>query len=122
GTRVAFATVAFDRVQSVSILQPNGIRAADRPRGLLDRFLLAITSWQETGSVAGVGRVDITLKVPARRVRVALTDTHLEVAITGSDHRLSYHLTERTLQQPGSTPGYEARLRPHVHRGKPLVF
>ena len=122
GTHVAFATVAFDRIQSVSILEPAGIRSQDRPSGWFDRLLLAISSYQQTGSLAGVGRTDLTLKVPARRAELQLTDSHLEVSITGSAHRLGYDLTTRQLSEPGSTPGYAAHAQVHVHREKPLVF
>ncbi len=122
GSQSVFATVAFDRIQSVSVLEPAGIRARDRPAKFLDRVLLAISSWQETGSVAGVGRTDITLKVPARRAQLDLDDSRLTVGITGSDQQLSYDLNTRQLRQPGSTPGYAARVQPQVHRDKPLVF
>lgn len=122
GAQAAFATVAFDRIQSVSVLEPSGVRAEDRPEHWFDRLLLALTSWQETGSVAGVGRTDITLKVPARRAEVRLDAEHLNVGITGSEQHLRYELKTRKLEQPGSTPGYEARAQPQVHREKPFVF
>lgn len=122
GSRFAFTTVAFDRIQSISVLEPAGIRASDRPQGIWDRVMLAISSWQETGSLAGVGRADITLKVPARRAAVALDGQQLSVSITGSEERLVYDLESRKLTQLGSTPGYEARAQPQIHREKPALF
>ena len=122
GKQVAFATVAFDRIQSVSVLEPAGIRQQDRPSGWFDRLLLAISSYQQTGSLQGVGRTDLTLKVPARRAEVKLSDSRLEVSITGSAQRLAYDVATRQLSEPGSTPGYAARAQVHVHREKPLVF
>jgi len=122
GRQVAFTTVAFDRIQSISVLEPTGIRGGDRPQGFWDRAMLAITSWQEAGSLAGVGRADITLKVPARRAEVTLEPKQLVVRITGSDQKLTYDLETRSLQQAGGTPGYEARAQPQIHREKPAVF
>ena len=46
-----FATVALGRIQGVSVLDLDGIRAPDRPASVLHRALLGLTSLQATGVI-----------------------------------------------------------------------
>lgn len=119
---VAFSTVAFGRIQSVTVLEPERIRDEDRPAGLLNRAMLALTSWQEMGTLDGIGRSDIRLRVPAVRAEVKLDEKQLEIDITGNEEQLVYHLESRKLEHHGVSPGYAAKAQPRVHREKPLVF
>jgi hypothetical protein len=122
GRQAAFSTVAFGSIQSVTVLEPEGIRSDDRPPGPSHRAMLAVTSWQETGTLDGIGRADIRMRVPAVRAEVHLSDDALEITITGNDEHLVYNLQTRKLDHRGGSPGYAAKAQARVHREKPMVF
>src|SRR4029434_1901253 len=45
GDKALFATLAFGRIQAISVLDLWGIRQSDRPASLLDRLLLRLSSF-----------------------------------------------------------------------------
>ncbi|MFO7180880.1 MAG: hypothetical protein DIU78_019420 [Pseudomonadota bacterium] len=122
GHRAVFATIAFDRIQGISILDTRGVPESDRPEGWLDRFLLRLSSYQETGSFAGIGRTDIVLDAPARLARFSLRNDRLSIDFGERGRSLSYDVEERVLHGEDGAEAYAARALPRVHRGKPLVF
>jgi hypothetical protein len=83
GTRIAFATFAYGQEQSISILDLSGERAREpNSQGAMpfeDRAMAFLTNLQETGSGNGIGRVDVTLEQPARRVGLALSSDGSDV-------------------------------------------
>ncbi len=92
GSRIAFATFAYGQEQSVSVLNLAGEHAGEHageapadsdtdPATLEDRVMAFLTNVQQTGSGDGIGRVDITLEQPARRVGLLLGDAALEVSL-----------------------------------------
>ena len=83
----AFATRAYGQEQSVTVLDLAGEGAQNKTTALSDRIMAAITNLQQTGSAAGVGRVDVTLESPARAVGLALGDDALDLALVGDDAR-----------------------------------
>jgi hypothetical protein len=66
GTRAAFATFAFGQEQSVSVLDLTGAESANlETEPWLERVTRWLTNVQETGSGAGIGRVEVTLDQPS---------------------------------------------------------
>ncbi len=122
GDAAVFATVAYGRIQGISVLDTRGIREADRPASLFDRALLAISSYQQTGSFVGLGRTDITLDVPARQAKLVLDGERLQIDLGEQGRELVYDLSERTLRGLEGAQAYAARSVPQVHPPKPLVL
>lgn len=81
GDRAAFATRAYGREQSVTLLDLSGEGASNRAEHTLDRAMAAVTNLQQTGSFDGVGRVDLTLESPADGVGLVLGDRALDVSL-----------------------------------------
>jgi len=121
GDRATFATLAFGRIQGLSVLDLNGIRKSDRPEKLLDRVLLAINSYQDTGSFAGLGRSNIVLDQPAQTAKLTLNPPQLEIDL-GDARGLRYQTEQRSLRALDGGEPYAARVVPEVHVPKPLVL
>jgi hypothetical protein len=122
GDRATFATLAFGRIQGLSVLDLSGIRQADRPTGLLDRVLLAINSYQDTGSFAGLGRTNIVLDQPAETAKLTLNPPSLDIDLGEANPSLHYDTEQRALSaNEGSEPS-AARVVPEVHVPKPLIL
>ena len=79
GARAAFATVAFGQEQSVTLLDTDGEGTANSATTLAERTTSYLTNLQQTGSGAGIGRVEVTLDQPAMGVGLALTDDALAI-------------------------------------------
>ncbi|HYQ17923.1 MAG TPA: hypothetical protein VEQ58_19255 [Polyangiaceae bacterium] len=119
GERASFATLAYGKIQGISVLELPGIRSSDRPDSLLDRALLALTSLQQTGTIKGIGRTDIVLDVPADHARLSLEPEKLTVDF-GEGGQYSFDVASRRLLTPdGGQP--RARAIPQVYGGKPFV-
>jgi hypothetical protein len=120
GERASFATLAYGKIQGISVLELPGIRSSDRPESLLDRALVAISSLQETGSLHGIGRTDIVLDAPADHARLSLGPEKLTVDFGEGGRGLSFDVASRKLS---ATAGGEvaARAVPQVYGGKPFV-
>ncbi|MFZ5889996.1 MAG: hypothetical protein ACOY0T_02920 [Myxococcota bacterium] len=122
GQRVAFATLAFGRIQAVSVLETAGIRDSDRPSGPLNRLLFAISSFDKSGSFAGVGRTDIVLDVPARSARMSLSSGKLSVDFNERGRSLVYDLERRSLRASDGGEPYAARVVPEAFGAKPPLL
>jgi hypothetical protein len=122
GKRVSFATLAFGRIQAISVLETQGVRAVDRPSGLLNRFLFALSSFDKSGSFAGVGRTDIVLDVPARSARVSMDGSHLVADFGERGRGLNYDLERRTLRGSDGGEAYAARVVPEAYGAKPPLL
>ncbi len=121
GDRASFATLAYGKIQGISVLELPGIRSQDRPESLLDRTLLALTSLQQTGTWRGIGRTDIVLDVPADHARLALLPEKLTVDFGQAGRGLSFDVESRKLSALEGGEAYAARAIPQVYGGKPLV-
>ncbi|HEY2405733.1 MAG TPA: hypothetical protein VGI10_07015 [Polyangiaceae bacterium] len=122
GERASFATLAFGRIQGVSVLELDGVRASDRPSSLLDRVLMAITAYQETGSFAGLGRTNVVLDVPAQAAKLNLGSDVLDVDFDDPARDLRYRTDERSLRGKDGGQPYAARVVPEIHVHKPFVL
>jgi hypothetical protein len=121
GDRASFATLAYGKIQGISVLELPGIRNQDRPESLVDQALLALTSMQQTGSWRGIGRTDIVLDVPADHARLSLESETLKVDFGSSGRGLSFDVASRKLSALEGGEAYAARAVPQVYGGKPLV-
>lgn len=121
GERASFATLAYGKIQGISVLELPGIRSSDRPESLLDRALLVLTSLQQTGTLRGIGRTDIVLDVPADQARLSLEPERLTVDFGGASPGLSFDVASRTLLAKDGGKPQAARAVPQVYGGKPLV-
>lgn len=84
GDHAAFSTAAYGREQSISILYLAGEGAQNRSERFADRAMAAITNLQQTGSVEGVGRGDITLESPAWASSLRIDNAFLDIALFDS--------------------------------------
>ncbi len=121
GDRASFATLAYGKIQGISVLELPGIRTQDRPESLLDRTLLALTSLQQTGTLRGIGRTDIVLDVPAEHARLSLQHEKLTVDFGAAGRGLRFDVASRKLSGLEGGEAYAARAIPQVYGGKPLV-
>jgi hypothetical protein len=87
GTHAAFATRAYGQEQSLTALDVAGEGVANRAEGFADQLMAAFTNMQQTGTLEGIGRVDITLESPAAAVALAVNDAALDIALYDGDHR-----------------------------------
>jgi len=122
GHYAAFATVAFGQVQSVTLLNLAGEGTQNQTEKWLDRAMAAITNIQNTGASRGIGRIDITLDQPAKRVGLALGSDALSIQLADDDSaHVSRHakldLAKRELEGDLGMHAQSAR-----HLPKPIVF
>lgn len=122
GNRAVFATLAFGRIQALSVLELQGIREHDRPASWLARRLLQLSSFQETDSLRGVGRTDLVLDVPARAAKLTLDGTRLNVDFGEPGRGLVYELEPRRLRGSDGGEAYAARARPEARGDKPWLL
>jgi len=122
GDRATFATLAFGRIQGLSVLDLSGIPRSDRPEKLFDRVLLAINSYQATGSFAGLGRTNIVLDQPAESAKLTLAPPNLEIDFGGVGRVLHYQTEQRALRTLDGAEPVAVRAVPEVHVPKPLVL
>ncbi|RYZ01897.1 MAG: hypothetical protein EOO73_33910 [Myxococcales bacterium] len=120
GQRASFATLAYGKIQGIAVLELAGIRSSDRPESWLDRAMLALTSFQQTGSLHGIGRTDIVLDVPADHAKLSLESEQLNVDF-GKGSGFGYDVTSRKLSAQGGGPLPPARAIPQVYGSKQLV-
>lgn len=85
GDHAAFATFAFGLEQSFTVLDLAGEGAQNVTEKPHDRLMAWVTNVQQTGTGAGVGRVDVTLERPARRLGLRLDEQALHVDIANDD-------------------------------------
>ena len=122
GDRATFATLAFGRIQGLSVLDLSGIPRTDRPERFFDRLLLAINSYQATGSFAGLGRTNIVLDQPAPSAKLTLDPPNLEIDFGDAPRALRYQTEQRSLRASDGGEPLAARAVPEVHLPKPLVL
>lgn len=87
GTHAAFSTRAYGQEQSVTVLALAGEGAQDKATDLPDRIMSALTSLQQTGRAAGIGRIGVTLDSPARAVALELGEESLAMTLYAGDGR-----------------------------------
>ncbi len=121
GSTAAFATVAYGRIQGITVLDLDGIPRRSRPGGWLDHALLAVTSYQDTGSWAGLGRTDILIDQATKSAGLRLDPPTLHIDL-GPDRKLAYDLDKHSLRGADGGQAFGARSVSQVHPHKPLVL
>jgi hypothetical protein len=81
--RAAFATSSYAKVESITLLDLKG-RAAPTAASFADNVTNAITNWRETGTLAGIGRIDIGLDAPSKSVALEFDGGRLVIEPAGS--------------------------------------
>ncbi len=122
GDRAAFATLAFGRIQGMSVLDLGGIRRSDQPDKWFDRLLLAINSYQASGSFAGIGRTNIVLDEPAQSAKLTLEPPNLDIDLSEQGRGLHYQTELRVLRSLDGGEPQAARVVPEVHVPKPWLL
>ncbi len=121
--KAAYATYAFGQEQSVSYLDLSGEGAQNLTTKAPDRVMAAVTNYQQTGALGGIGRVDVTLEQPAQRLGLALASTGLEVELAdegmGSPRKVLVDATTRELQR--EAPGVHAQTVQHLAK-RPIFW
>jgi hypothetical protein len=117
-----FATSAYGKLQSITHLELGGIRDRDRPGKWRDRVLLALSEFQRSGDLRGLGRSDIVFTVPPRSASLTLAEGRLDVDVGQPEQGLTYYLAERQLRAREGGQCYSARLLPHVRGPKPMIL
>ncbi len=72
GHFAAFATRAYDQEQAVTLLDLEGEGMQNECSGVVECLQASVTNLQETGTRAGIGRVDVTLDRAAQAVGLEL--------------------------------------------------
>jgi hypothetical protein len=87
GEHAAFATFVYGQEQTVTWLDLGGEKAlpAALDESLADRVTSYLTRLDETGSGAGIGRVEVSLVPPARAVGLALGPRDLTMDLVEND-------------------------------------
>lgn len=80
GARAAYATAAYDKVESISLLDLRA-RGDVEAATWLDHLMGAVTSFQQTGTTTGIGRVELALDRPAKEPIVSLSEDRLLVKV-----------------------------------------
>ncbi len=124
GSHAAYATFAFGQEQSISALELSGEGAQNLTIRAHDRLMAAVTNWQLTGAIEGIGRVDVTLEQPARRVGLALSEAALDVALADDDRTPGPTRTARLDLGKGELAPQATgiRVEGRRHLTKPVVF
>lgn len=122
GRYCVFATVAFDAVQSLTLLDSVGLSKGALPARWLDRLLARISSFQHTGSFSGFARSDIVLDPPPREVSFAVEQTQLTVHTEEARRDLTLDLPALTLRGVSGEPPLAARLLQQHQGAKPVLI
>lgn len=120
GSHAAYASFAFGLEQSVTLLDLSGEGAQNLTEKAHDRAMAWVTNVQQTGTGAGVGRVDVTLERPARRIGLKLDDAGLEVQIADDDAAPRVARVDYAKGEISGAPGL--RAQPGQHLPKRPIF
>jgi hypothetical protein len=106
GTHVAYATVSFGSVQQVTLLNLTGAAHPDGT-GVLDGLMARLTNVQETGSIEGLGRTEVSANIKGRSTALSMDQHALYVSVDGGRSRFAIDLGDGSviggpgLQQEG---------------------
>ncbi len=88
GKHAVFASLAYGELQGVTLLDLDGMPDDDLRGGWLNRMLLRLRAFQQTGSLQGLGRTHIGI-ANASRVGLRLDPPLLSLAVGGDSYRLN---------------------------------
>ncbi len=119
-THAAFGIIAEGAVQAVTVIDfaPNAAHSL----GWLGRVKRGITNLQFTGSIGGLPRTHLLLKVPAPVLELVPSDRALHVELGTAERALDYEFASGTLSGPGGAQAYGARVQKQREADKPLVL
>jgi len=117
-----FATVAFGKIQGITVLDLDGQRDEDVSGSWFERVLSHFTNLQMNGSWAGLGRTDLVFNVPSSGADLQLDDKQLTVRFREVDRDISYDPSSRKLRAADGSQPYGVTVVPHRHPGKPFVL
>jgi hypothetical protein len=122
GSTAAFATVAYGNIQSVTLLEMSGARQEDRAPSWFHRLLQTVTSYQEVGSLDGLGRTDVVLELPAKQAELLLDPPSLRIDLGEKGRALLLNTETRELVAADGGQAYAARTVVHRQHPKPLIL
>ncbi|MBL0194191.1 MAG: hypothetical protein IPQ09_08190 [Myxococcales bacterium] len=121
GDKAAYATYAFGQEQSVSYLDLAGEGPQNLATHAADRVMSAVTNYQQTGSFAGIGRVDLTLELPTPRLGLALDEGGLRVSLADGASARSARLDGATREVVPEAEGVHAQAVQHLPK-RPIFW
>lgn len=117
GSHAVYTTFSFDSEQAVTVLDLSGEGAQNLTESLADKAMAAFTNLQNTGSLDGIGRVDIAFDEPAHSVEATLDGRKLTLDLErGAREHVELDLAQPELAPPG------VRVEPSRHLPKRFVF
>jgi hypothetical protein len=121
GGHAAFATFAYGQEQSVTVLDllGEGEQAKDNVKAS-DRAMAAVTNVQQTGTAGGVGRVDVTLDPPAKKLELTADAAGSFAIALHYDDGVKHAVFDATKGEISGAPGLHAEAARHLR--KPVVF
>jgi hypothetical protein len=122
GEHAAWATLAFGKVQAISIAELDGVRDEDQSGGAFLGLLRRFTNLQMTGTWSGVGRTDVVLHTPMQQVELLLGNDKLRVRLGSGLREFDYDLSQRTARAPDGSQAHGIRVVPNRHPAKPFVL
>lgn len=122
GERAVWATMAYGKVQAVSVAELDGIRSEDLAGGMFAGLLRRITNLQMTGAWAGVGQTDLVLRVPVQQLELALDQNKLRVKLGSTSREFDYDLNQRVARAVDGSQAHGIRVVPNRHPPKPFVL
>ena len=122
GEQAVFATVAFGKIQGITVLDLDSMRDEDISGSWFERLLMRVTNMQMSGSWSGLGRTDLVFNVPSSGADLQLDDKQLIVRFREADRDVSYDLAHRTLRAADGSQPYGVKVVPNRHPGKPFVL
>lgn len=122
GEQAVFATVAYGKIQGITVLDLDGLRSEDISGSAFERLLMHLTNWQMVGSWAGIGRTDLVFNVPSSGAEVQLNNAHLSVHFREADRDVDYDTLHRSLRALDGAQPYGVKVVPNRRPGKPFVL
>lgn len=129
GPLATFATVAFEHVQSLTVLDGSGVYVGDGARGwaptLLHRLELSVGAMLETGTLQGLGRTDVEFLEPPAELEFELAPQRLTLTAGERRWQLENSRTGLALAEAGETRVRPAdpdlQVLPRISPPKPLL-
>jgi hypothetical protein len=122
GERASFATMAFGRLQAITVLELDGVRGEDKSNGWFSEVLRTLTYLQQTRTWLGVGRTDLVLQVPVQQAVFELGEQRLSVRLGASGREIEYDLKERRVRAKDGSQAHGVRVVPSRQPAKPFVL
>lgn len=122
GSHAAWATLAYGKVQAVSVADLDGIRSEDTNGSLFLGFLRRLTNLQMMGCWSGIGRTDLVLHVPVQQLELSLGKQKLNLKLGSANREVEYDLAQRIVRAPDGSQAHGVRVVPNRHPAKPFVL